>query len=146
MASPDLLSPIAIWLGAGLALMVAEAVLPGAFLVWLGIAALGTGLLELAFGLGFELQVISFAALACIAVGCGLALRRKVKPNELNMPGSGLVGRPAMTLGFVGRQGRVRLGDSDWEARLIPDAPEVKPGAMLRVVGLDGTVLVVRPD
>ncbi len=141
-----MLTPTVIWLGAGLALMVAEAVLPGAFLVWLGIAALGTGVLELALGLGFELQVVAFAALASVAVGCGLALRHKVRPSEVNAPGSGLVGRAAMTLGFVGREGRVRLGDSDWAARLVPDAPEVRPGAMLRVVGLDGTVLVVRPD
>ena len=138
-------SPEVIWLGVGLMLMVAEAVLPGAFLVWLGLAALGTGALVLWLALEFGMQVVAFAALACLTVGCGLALRRQRRPSGLNEPGSGLIGRPATTLGFVGREGRVRLGDSDWAARLANDA-EVLPGVLLRVIGLDGTVLLVRPD
>ncbi len=137
-----MMSPVVIWLGVGLALMVAEAVLPGAFLVWLGLAALGTGILEQAHPLGFELQVVAFGVLACAAVACGLAWRRKPTPGTLNAPGSGLVGRTALALGFAGPEGRVRLGDSDWAARLV-DQENAMPGAVLHVVGVDGTVLLV---
>src|SRR5580692_11532885 len=133
-----------VWLLAGLALAIAEALLPGAFLIWIGIAAAGTGLVTLAADLRFELQVIAFAVLAAGALTTGLRLRRH-RP-VLNTRHAGLAGRTATALAFRGREGRVRVGDSDWAARLPPDATEPAPGAVLRVVDVDGTVLIVRPE
>ncbi len=133
-----------VWLLAGLALAIAEALLPGAFLIWIGLAAAGTGLVTLAADLRFELQVIVFAVLAAGSLAAGLRLRRQ-RPH-LNTRHAGLAGRTATALAFRGREGRVRLGDSDWAARLPPDATEPAPGAVLRVVDVDGTVLIVRPE
>ena len=134
-----------IWLLAGLALMIAEAVLPGAFLVWIGLAAVGTGLLTLAVDLRFELQVILFGVLAAASLAIGLRLRRR-KRSALNTQQAGLAGRTATALSFRGREGRVRVGDSDWAARLAPDTEAPAPGASLRVVDVDGTVLIVQPE
>jgi membrane protein implicated in regulation of membrane protease activity len=39
----------------------------------------------------------------------------------------------------------VRIGDSDWSARLPRDATLPAPGAALVVEAVDGTTLVVRP-
>ncbi|HTC07219.1 MAG TPA: NfeD family protein [Acetobacteraceae bacterium] len=133
-----------VWLLAGLALAIAEALLPGAFLIWIGLAAAGTGLVTLAADLRFELQVILFAVLAAGSLAAGLRLRRQ--RSHLNTRHAGLAGRTATALAFRGREGRVRLGDSDWAARLPPDATEPAPGAVLRVVDVDGTVLIVRPE
>jgi membrane protein implicated in regulation of membrane protease activity len=57
-----------------------------------------------------------------------------------------LAGRAATALIFHGREGRVRVGDSDWAARVPTDVPQPDPGARLRVEGVDGTVLIVRPE
>jgi membrane protein implicated in regulation of membrane protease activity len=133
------------WLAAGLVLMVLEAVAPGAFLVWLGLAGMGTGLMVFVFAFGFSTQVASFAVLAALCIGLGLALRRKRRVTGVNAPGSGLVGRTALALAFQGREGRVRLGDSDWPARLADGMTAPEAGIRLMVIGVDGMVLIVRP-
>jgi inner membrane protein len=133
-----------IWIAVGLGLLILEMLLPGVFMMWLGLAACGTGLLTLAFQFGFETQVVSFGILAAIALTAGLRLRR---PRQvLHTEREGLIGRPATALVFLGRDGRVRLGDSDWAARVPPDVAPPDPGARLRVTQLEGTVLIVRPD
>jgi inner membrane protein len=133
-----------IWLLAGLALLMLEIHAPGAFMMWLGLAACGTGLVVLASGIGFEFQVVTFGVLAAISLGVGLRFRHR--PVRLNTQQAGLAGRSATALMFQGREGRVRLGDSDWAARVPADVAEPIAGARLRVEGVDGTVLIVRPD
>jgi inner membrane protein len=134
-----------IWLIAGLILLAIEIHAPGAFMMWLGLAACGTGLVVLVTGMGFELQVITCAVLAAISLSIGLRLRRRAF-SGLNTQQSGLAGRTATVLAFQGREGRVRVGDSDWAARVPADVPEPASGSRLRVVGVDGTVLIVRPE
>ena len=65
---------------------------------------------------------------------------------RLNTQQAGLAGRSATALTFQGREGRVRVGDSDWAARVPADVAEPTTGARLRVEGVDGTVLIVRPE
>jgi len=132
-----------IWVLAGLVLLIAELLLPGVFLMWIGLACLGVGLAALALPLGFDAQVVVFVVLAAITLTIGLRLRRR--PPRVNTATSGLAGRSAVALDFHGREGRVRVGDSDWAARLPSDVAEPDPGARLRVEGVDGTVLIVRP-
>lgn len=139
------MSPWIIWMLAGLGLLIAEMLLPGAFLMWIGLAACGAGLLTLAGALRFEFQVIIFAVLAVVSLSVGLRLRLRQKRADVNTQQAGLTGRSATALGFQGREGRVRVGDSDWSARLPPDVAEPPPGTRLRVVDVDGTVLIVRP-
>ena len=133
------------WLLGGLLLMGIELAIPGAFCVWIGLGALGTGLATEWLSLTFPGEVVVFALLAAFSIAVGLQLRRLRRPSLLNTPGSGLVGRTAHALSTEGREGRVRIGDSDWAARLATDAtwPEARAG--LEVVGVDGCVVVVRP-
>jgi len=132
-----------IWLLAAVVLVILEVVLPGIFLLWLGLAALGTGLIMLLVVLSFGLQVVLFSALAVISVGFAASRLRRRVHSEINRPESGLVGRVATAMQFDGNEGRVRLGDSDWSARLL-GAGSVVPGAHLRVEAVEGTVLLVR--
>ena len=133
-----------IWIAAGLALLIIEMLLPGVFMMWLGLAACGVGLLTLALHFGFEAQVVSFGVLAAISLSIGLRLRR---PRQIvHTEREGLIGRPATALVFQGREGRVRLGDTDWAARVPDDIAPPDPGARLRVSQVDGTILIVRPD
>lgn len=138
------LAPWSVWVAGGLALLLGELALPGVLLVWIGLAATGAGLLTAAAGLGPAAQVAAFTVLAALAVWLGLRLRAP-HVRAINTPQSGLVGRRATVLHFTGREGRVRVGDADWAARLHdPDTPIA--GEMLRVVGVDGMVLVVAAE
>jgi membrane protein implicated in regulation of membrane protease activity len=133
------------WLIAGVVLVILEVVAPGMYLLWLGLAALGTGLIRRVLELSFGAQVAVFGALALISVLFALSRTRLRVHREINRPESGLVGRHATALSFDGTEGRVRLGDSDWPARLV-GADSVAPGAHLLVEGVDGLVLLVRPS
>lgn len=135
-----------LWLAGGLVLLVAEIVLPGVFLFWLGLAALGTGVVVQLFDPPFAAEVVSYAVFAAISVGVALRLRARPQgPRTLNTAESGLVGRSAIALAFQGREGRVRVGDSDWAARVPSGVAPPAAGDALEVVGVSGMLLIVRP-
>ena len=135
--------PALVWLVAGLVLMVIETIAPGVFMMWLGLAALGTGAVVELFDPPLAVQVVAFAIFAGLAIAAGLRLRRTRTATHINAAGSGLLGRTARILSFAGTDGRVRIGDSDWTARLAHGTKPPEPGDLLRVVGVDGTIVVV---
>jgi hypothetical protein len=133
------------WIILGVALVGAEAAAPGAFLLWFGLAAIGTGLLDAALGLSWQTALLTFAALSVAAVLAGRTLTRR--PGEeardrpaLNRRGEALVGR-VFTLEEPIRDGagRVRVDDSSWRVQ----GPDLPSGAGVRVVRVDGATLVV---
>lgn len=139
------MEPGLIWILAGLLLLAAELALPGVFLLWVGLAAIGTGIVVLAALPPFEVVAAVFLLLLGGGIGLALHLRGRRPPVRVNTPDAGLVGRHGMLLPMEGPELRVRIGDSDWPARLprdlrVPDAP-----MRVRVEGVEGTVLVVRP-
>ncbi len=139
------MDPGLIWVLAGLLLLGAELALPGIFLLWVGLAAIGTGLVVLLAVPPFWQVALVF--LAFLAAGIGLAVRLKRAPQghaTPNTPDAGLVGRHGVLVAAEGPQPRVRIGDSDWPARLTRHAA-AHPGEEVRVEAVDGTTLVVRP-
>jgi hypothetical protein len=133
-----------IWVLAGLLLLGAELLLPGVFLLWAGVAAVGTGLVVLAFAPSFALTVLAFVVLLAAGIAAALRLRRVVfGRHALNTPESGLVGREAVVQPWDGPGLRVRVGDSDWSAR-HEGAVALAPGETVRVEAVEGTVLRVR--
>ena len=142
------MEPGLIWILGGLLLLLAELALPGIFLLWVGLAAIGTGVLMLVMVLDAVGITVTFIAL--LAAGIGLALQRRLGPPptaEVNRPESGLVGRHGVLLPESMGGPRVRIGDSEWPARLagelkVPDGGEVR----VKVEGVQGTTLVVRPE
>ena len=137
------MSPALLWLVGGLVMMVAEVLLPGVFLMWLGIAALATGGVVLLLGEpGLGIQVVAFAVFTALAVAAGLRLRGPRRAAVLNTAQSGLIGRSARVLA-AGPDLRVRIGDSDWTARLAGGTPAPAEGAVLRVVAVAGTTVIL---
>jgi hypothetical protein len=142
------MEPGLIWVLVGLLLLGFELVLPGVFLLWVGLAAIGTGLVILLAAPALGVATAVFLLL--LAGGIALALRlRATRParRPVNTPESGLVGRSGLLLIDQPAPGlRVRVGDSEWPARLPADCrvPEAGP-VPVRVEGVDGTTLVVRP-
>lgn len=131
----------ALWLIAGLLLAALELIAPGFFLLWIGLALCGTGLLTGIFGLGWPGQLAFFSALAVAFVGLA-ARRRRTTPDTVNDPNVGLLGATCYALAFEAGEGRVRLRDGSWQARMA-DGGSPLEDEPLRVVGLDGTTLLV---
>lgn len=136
------------WWVLGLVLLGAELLVPGVFLVWVGLAALVVGALSLALWeevfWSWQLQMLLFAALAVIAALLG---RRYVYNNRhatdepfLNQRSAGLVGRTTiLNEAIVEGRGRVRLDDTYWSVM----GPDLPAGSRVRVVASDGRQLTV---
>ena len=144
---PDWLAnmePHWIWLSIGILLAAAEIVAPGFFLIWVGAAAIATGVIAWILPLGVPLQLGIFGILSFAAL---YGARRWLKVNPitsadplLNQRGHRLVGEIlTLTQAIEDGRGRARVGDGEWPVR-GPDAAE---GAKVRVVSADGGVLLV---
>ena len=81
-----------IWVVAGLVLLMLEIHAPGAFMMWLGLAACGTGLIVLLTGIGFELQVVTIARAGGDLAGHRSAL--PLSPAASAEHAAGRAGRP----------------------------------------------------
>jgi membrane protein implicated in regulation of membrane protease activity len=136
-----------IWLGAAAALAILELAFPGVFLIWIALAAAGTSVATLLFGLPVAFQVMLFAILAMASVHAG---RRWYAAHDvpsadphLNNRVARLVGRRVTVVGAIeGGQGRVRVGDGVWSCR----GPDCAAGTPVRIVGADGICLQVEPE
>ena len=132
------------WLTVGVLLCAAEIIAPGFFLVWLGVAAIATGVLAFLLPIGVPMQLGVFAVLAFIAL---YGARRWLKANPivssdplLNQRGGRLIGEVlTLVTAIENGRGRAKVGDGEWPVR-GPDAAE---GTKVRVVSADGGVLVV---
>ncbi|PAL20397.1 NfeD family protein [Sphingopyxis sp. GW247-27LB] len=132
------------WLSLGVLLAAAEIVAPGFFLIWIGAAAIVTGVVAWVVPLSIPLQLGIFAILSFVALYGG---RRWLKANpitsadpHLNQRAGRLVGEVlTVTRAIEDGRGRAKVGDGEWPVR-GPDAAE---GAKVRVVSADGGVLVV---
>jgi len=133
------------WWAAGGALVVLEALTPGIFMLWLGIAALLTGAAAyLAPTLAWQAQLGLFAAFALAALGVWLALARRGRrlPGLTNRRGEQCIGRTVEIVEPVRNgRGRARLGDGTWSVT----GPDLDRGATAVVVRADGALLVVQP-
>ncbi|MEP9350216.1 NfeD family protein [Xanthobacter sp. KR7-225] len=132
------------WFVLGGLLLLAEIAAPGAFLLWLGMAALVTGVLAYVIDLNWQTEVLVFAALAVIAVLVG----RRISPAPGKASDRPFLNRRAE--GFIGRQfvldepilagvGRVRIDDTIWRI----EGPDTSAGETVTVVAIDGATLRV---
>lgn len=83
--------------------------------------------------------------LGIVAAGFLWFRSRPAEENETTQP-AGPVGRRAMAIGRQGAQLLVRLDGRDWPARMEDGNSALGYGDPVRVVAVDGMVLVVRPD
>ena len=140
------LHPGWIWAIVGLLLLIAEIVAPGFFLVFLGVAAIATGLFTLLFDLGLGPQLALFVVYTALAVMIGKRWYGEPDTHDqnikLNEPAKRLVGKTVTVVEAVDDHGgRVRVGDGEWSARGGPAAA----GERVTVTGVDGNCLTVEP-
>ena len=117
--------------------------------MWLAIAsAIVGGLVLVDASIGWEVQFVIFSVLGIISVYAGRTYLRKnpiVSEDEnLNDRGARYVGHKyALERPLVNGEGKVRVGDSLWLVRGDFDG---EVGALVKVVGSDGVVLLVEPE
>lgn len=126
------------WMVVGFALLALEIVVPGFFLLWIGLAALATGALSLLlWKAGFwvwEVQVLAFLALSLLAAYAGSKIMsgRAAHSDQplLNRRGDQLIGRTAtLSEPIVNGRGRVKIGDTMWRV----SGPDLPVGTTVRV-------------
>lgn len=136
------------WLTLGILLLLAEVAFGGAsFLMWIGFAALFTGVLALLLPglLAWQLQLVVFGVASVASV---LLWRRYVKDvpvaggEVLNRRGAEHIGQVVpLREAIVGGTGRISLDDTLWSVR----GPDLPAGSRVRILSLDGNVFVVEP-
>lgn len=133
------------WLIAGVLLCAAEAVAPGMFLLWLGVAALATGVLLMVFDLSLAWSLLAFGALAIGAVALGRRLygsREKESDQPfLNRRAEAMIGRSYLLAQPIrGGVGRIVVHDTQWRVR----GPDLPSGTKVRVTAVeDASILIV---
>lgn len=125
------------WWILGLVFLGLEIVIPGVFLLWIGLAAIVVGAVSIPLWetdfWSWQLQLLIFAVLA---VALALVGRRVSGSNTesdqpmLNRRVEGLVGRAAtLEEPIVDGKGRIRLDDTTW----IVQGPDMPAGAKVRI-------------
>ena len=133
------------WAAIALLLFAAEALAPGAFMLWLGFAAAAVFLGVLLIpGIPVLAQAAAFIVLGFVSIQ---VYRKWFRTRErqsdqpaLNRRTAALVGRVvSLERAIVDGRGRVQIADAYWEVT-GPDLPE---GAVVRIVGGDAMSLQV---
>jgi membrane protein implicated in regulation of membrane protease activity len=133
------------WIILGIVLIGLELLAPGVFFIWLGLAAIATGLIDAALGLSWQVASLAFAALSVAAVLVGRSLMRpSLQPDtgadRLNRRGQSLIGQVfTLETPIKDGEGRIRVGDSSWRVT----GADRFAGAKVRVVRVEGSTLVV---
>ena len=137
-------SAVWVWLGAGALLLMLEILAPGAFLLWLGLAAglVGLTLFFVHLDVGFQLVLFALASLV-LGLFARLVLRYGVLITDrgtLNKAGNRFAGQVVeVAEPIVNGRGKVKIGDTFWNAV----GPDTAAGARVRVKGAKGAVLLV---
>jgi membrane protein implicated in regulation of membrane protease activity len=135
------------WFVAAAILLIFELVSPGVFFMWLAIAAVLTGILDIVFALPWQAELLLFAILSAVAVFGG---RRFYKGPGMEPADNPYLNRRQM--GYVGRtftlkepvvdgRGRLTIEDTLWEV----EGPDMPAGTRIKVTAVSGMSLIVEP-
>jgi inner membrane protein len=136
-----------IWIIVGVMLMGLEIVIPGVFLIWIGMGAVVAGLaLTLAPDLPLPWQILVFAVSMIASLSLGFFVQRRSgttdRAQHLNRELDSMVGERyvAVTDFRLGR-GRIRVGDTTYGAL---GAEDIREGMPVEVVRIENGEVVVR--
>lgn len=134
------------WAVVALLLFAAEAMAPGAFMLWLGFAAAAVFAIVLVIpGLSVLAQVTAFVVLSFVSIQVYRTWFRGREPRSdqpaLNRRAEALVGRVVpLDQAIVNGHGRVQIADAYWDVT----GPELPAGTAVRIVAARGMSLLVQ--
>ena len=134
------------WLILGAVFFVLELLVPGAFMMWLGLSALLVGAISFFAAWTWQYQLIAFAifALASIPLWRHFAQRVEGQVDQpfLNRRADAFVGRVfTLEKPIVSGSGTVRIDDTIWRL----SGADTPAGSRVKVVRADAATLVVEP-
>ena len=135
------------WAALAVVLFAAEALVPGAFMLWMGLAATVVFLAVWAIGdMPVLVQVVLFVVLSFVSIQIYRTwFRKRARPSDqplLNRRAEQLVGRVVLLdQAIVNGNGRAKVDDAFWAVTGV-DSPA---GSSVRVVAVDGMTLKVQP-
>ena len=138
-----------VWLILGFILLAGEIIVPGTFLIWIGLAAITIGTLTLTPFTAvswwpWQAQVVGFGVLSLIFVLIGQRLfpskRKDDAASAINDPLARFEGTIAsLEQPIQNGIGKVKLGDTVWRVT----GPDAEVGSKVRVIGnKDGALIV----
>jgi inner membrane protein len=136
------------WIVGGIALVLAELVIPSFFIVWFGLGALLTGLLALAFDLSVTAQLATWTLASLAMVGLWFRVfRQSFVKTRIGTADGEVIGEIGLLVSAVApfERGKVRfqrpvLGSEEWVC--LADAA-IAAGERVRVVAVEGSFLKV---
>jgi membrane protein implicated in regulation of membrane protease activity len=137
-----------LWWILALVLIIGELLLPGYFLLWIGMAAAAMGVvLWVVPSLSLLMQAVLFALLAiaaCVVYARFLRSRlerRTPGSEQLNRRAEQMIGRRyELVEPIVNGRGKASVGDGQW----LVSGPDLPLGSTVEVLSVDGTTLKVR--
>lgn len=136
------------WLIAAALLLLLEIVVPGIFLMWLGLGAAAVGLFLVVFpNAALAWQLIALVCCISAAVIAGLKWQKKIiaqQPQDINQGLAGYIGRTVLTsINFQHGRGRIRMDDSSFPAICETANPAEGENVLITAVNDEG--LIVTP-
>ncbi|RLA09539.1 MAG: NfeD family protein [Gammaproteobacteria bacterium] len=131
------------WWALAVALLVLEALAPGAFFLWMAVAAGAVGvLLLLSPQLSWEIQLLIFSLTSIVAIISWLAWVKthpaKTAEPTLNRRGVEHIGQQfTLPEPVVQRRGTLQLGDTIW----IITGPDCDAGSRIKITAINGSQL-----
>ena len=132
------------WLVAGLIMLGLELVVPGRFLLWMGIAGIVTGVIALLQPIGWPGQWLIFGVFSLVSIALWVRWTRSrpavTDRPYLNRRADHFIGQEVvLEQPIVQGYGRVVLGDTVWRVSGV----DLPLGHRVRIVGNEGAVLKV---
>jgi len=136
------------WIVGGIALILAELMIPSFFIIWFGLGALAVGLLALAFDLSLPAQLATWTAASLAMVWLWFRVfKQSFHKTRIGTADGGVIGEVGLLTGAVApfERGKVRfqrplLGADEWVCRA--DAA-IAAGERVRVTSVEGSFLKV---
>jgi membrane protein implicated in regulation of membrane protease activity len=132
------------WFVVGALLLGCEIFVPGTFILWLGFAAVGVGLVVLLFDIGWQSQLLAFGALSIVFVLMWWKfVRGRAGASDqpmLNRRAERHVGREfVLDAPIISGRGQVRIDDANWRIK----GDDMPAGTRIRISGTEGALLLV---
>lgn len=134
------------WGALALVLFAAEALAPGAFMLWIGIGAAAVFVLVAVFAdIPLLWQMVAFVLLSVVSIQCyrrwGRSHGRQSDAPLLNRRAEQLIGRVVVIdQDIVAGKGRAKIDDAFW----VVAGPDLPAGSRVRVVAVEGMTLKVQ--